>query len=339
MRRTIEYTDYDFSAPRERKKREKIMSAYDNFQKVKEEIANRRTRARADADARNLELRAQSEELAEIDLELEGTGLKLFSAACRGQDISPLRERNTALMQRRSEIIRFLGYPEDYTEVHYTCKKCSDTGFIDGVKMCSCFKEALATENIKSSGIGKLIERQSFDNFDIERYRENPDLYDKMKYNLDSARRFAREFGKESRNLVLIGFTGTGKTHLSTAIAKEVITRGFDVVYDTAQNIVSDFEADRFKSGYGPYEPKAEKYLECELLIIDDLGTEFINQFSLSCLYNLINTRENRGLSTILSTNLSMQELQKKYEDRIFSRIMSSSSKLLYFPGNDQRLG
>ncbi len=314
------------------------MSAYDNFQRVKEEIEGRRQRARAEADARNYQLRAESAEIAEIDAELEGTGLKLFSAACRGADIEPLRQRNSDLMKRRSEIIRFLGYPEDYTDVHYTCKKCSDTGFIDGVKICSCFKEALATENIKSSGMGKLIEKQSFDNFDIERYKDDAELYDKMRYNLDSAKKYAREFGRDAKNLVMIGFTGTGKTHLSTAIAKEIITRGFDVIYDTAQNIISDFEADRFKSGYGPFEPKADKYLECELLIIDDLGTEFINQFSLSCLYNLLNTRENRGLSTILSTNLSIQELQKKYEDRIFSRIMSSSSKLLYFPGKDQRL-
>ncbi len=314
------------------------MSAYENFQKVKEEIANRRAAARALADARNLELRAQSEELAEIDLELEGTGLKIFGAACRGEDIAPLRQRNLDLCARRREIVKFLGYPEDYTEVHYTCTKCSDTGFIDGVQICSCFKEALATENIKSSGMGKLIERQSFENFDIKRYEGDPDLYDKMRYNLESARKYAKEFGRDAKNLVMIGFTGTGKTHLSTAIAKVVISRGFDVIYDSAQNIISDFEADRFKSGYGPYEPKAEKYLDCELLIIDDLGTEFTNQFSLSCLYNLINTRENRGLSTILSTNLSMQELQKKYEDRIFSRIMSSSSKLLYFPGGDQRL-
>ncbi len=317
---------------------EKNMSAYDNFQKVKEEIANRRAAAQALADSRSLELRAQSPELSEIDIELEGTGIKLFGAACRGEDISPLRQRNTDLMKRRREIIKFLGYPEDYTDVHYICEKCSDTGFIDGVKMCSCFREALATESIKNSGIGNLIERQSFDNFDIARYKDNSDLYEKMKYNLDTAKHYARDFGREKFNLVMMGFTGTGKTHLSTAIAKELIIRGYDVIYDSAQNIISDFEADRFKSGYGPYEPKADKYLECELLIIDDLGTEFVNQFSLSCLYNLINTRENRGLPTILSTNLSMQELRSKYEDRIFSRIMSLKSKLLYFPGEDQRL-
>ena len=314
------------------------MGAYENYQKVKEEIENRRQRARALADARNAELRAESAEITEIDAELEGTGIKIFSAACRGEDLSALRQRNADLMRRRGEIIRFLGYPEDYTEVHYTCKKCSDTGFIDGVKMCSCFKEALATENIKSSGLGKLIEKQSFENFDIERYSYDEDFYQKMKYNLEVSRRYAYEFGNGQKNLIMMGFTGTGKTHLTTAIAKVIISRGFEVIYDTAQNIISDFEKDRFKSGYGPYEPKADKYLECELLIIDDLGTEFINQFSISCLYNILNTRDNRGLSTILSTNLSPRDLRDKYEDRICSRILNSSSQMLYFTGEDQRL-
>jgi DNA replication protein DnaC len=87
-----------------------------------------------------------------------------------------------------------------------------------------------------------------------------------------------------------MGKTGTGKTHISTAIAREIIARGFDVIYDSAQNIISDFETDKFRSGYGQTEMRSEKYLECDLLIIDDLGTEFISQFTVACLYNLLNT-------------------------------------------------
>ena len=104
------------------------------------------------------------------------------------------------------------------------------------------------------------------------------------------------------------------------------------------KNIVSAFETDRFKSGYGPYEPKGDKYLECELLILDDLGTEFVNQFTLSCLYNLINTRQNKGLATIISTNLPAAEILQKYEDRIYSRIMGCDSKPLLFLGKDNRI-
>jgi DNA replication protein DnaC len=137
--------------------------------------------------------------------------------------------------------------------------------------------------------------------------------------------------------LLLIGKTGTGKTHISTAIAREIISQGFDVVYDSAQNIVADFEADKFRSGYGT-EPKSEKYLECDLLIIDDLGTEFSSQFTVSCLYNLINTRANRAMATIISTNLSAEELARKYEDRIYSRLVGVGTRVLVFEGRDRRI-
>ena len=110
------------------------------------------------------------------------------------------------------------------------------------------------------------------------------------------------------------------------------------MLYDSAQNIITDFETDKFKSGYGQTESRSEKYLECDLLIIDDLGTEFTSQFTVSCLYNLLNTRQNRGLSTILSTNLSYEELQRKYEDRIFSRIVGTGCRILVFEGKDRRL-
>ena len=231
-----------------------------------------------------------------------------------------------------------LGYPEDYDEPKYDCPICQDTGFVD-VKMCRCFKEALTASNIASSGMGKLIEHQSFENFDLEWYKGNPDAYRKAEMNLKVAKAFSKNFGKTSANLLLVGTTGTGKTHISTSIAKELITRGFDVLYDSAQNIISDFEADKFKSGYSDkYESKGEKYLECDLLIMDDLGTEFVNQFTVSCLYNLINTRQNRGLSTIISTNLTPADLKAKYDGRIISRLLGQDYTLLQFTGKDHRI-
>jgi DNA replication protein DnaC len=139
-------------------------------------------------------------------------------------------------------------------------------------------------------------------------------------------------------NLLLIGTTGTGKTHISTAIAKSVIEQGYSVLYDSAQNIISAYEDDRFRSGYGQGEHKSDKYTECDLLIIDDLGTEYSTPFSISSMYNLINTRQNRGLSTIISTNLPFDALAKKYEDRIFSRIIGRDSKILNFTGKDRRI-
>ena len=187
--------------------------------------------------------------------------------------------------------------------------------------------------------MGKLIDKQSFDNFDLEWYKTNEEDYKRMAYNLKVSRAFAEGFGNGNmRNLLFLGNTGTGKTHLSTAIAREIISRGYDVLYDSAQNIVAAFETDRFHSGYGEKENIADKYLECDLLILDDLGTEFSNQFTVSCLYNLINTRENRGLSTIISTNLSAEELAGRYDGRIYSRIVGCDYKVLVFHGRDHRI-
>ena len=163
--------------------------------------------------------------------------------------------------------------------------------------------------------------------------------YTRMRANLLAAKNYVKEFGKKRGNLLLIGTTGTGKTHISTAIARELIHSGYDVIYDSAQNVIADFETDRFKSGYGAREPIADKYLECDLLIIDDLGTEFTNQFTVSCLYNLLNTRQNRGLATIISTNLTPEELERKYEDRIYSRLVGRGTQILAFVGNDHRIG
>ena len=313
------------------------MYASENYRKVKEKIEALRARAVSDANLRNEEVRSKSDAIRAIDDKLAATGPELFRAACCGIDIAPIKEKNLALQALRREELKRLGYPEDYTEPKYTCPLCRDTGSVD-MKLCSCFKKMLITENIKTSGIGTLIEKQSFENFDVERYKNDPELYEHMKRNVAKAKKFAESFGKPYGNLLLMGKTGVGKTHISTAVAKTVIESGYNVIYDSAQNIVSDFEQDRFKSGYGQYDPKAEKYMECDLLIIDDLGTEFVNQFTISCLYNLINTRQNRALPTVVSTNLTTEELISKYEGRISSRLLGAGVTVLMFDGDDYRI-
>ena len=314
------------------------MYSYKNYHLVKEEIEKRRRTAEAVAMARNEELRSRSDAIRVIDEELSGTGLRLFRAACAGEDIGKIRERNQTLVAERKRIMTSMGLPADYTEVHYSCTECSDTGFIDGVRMCKCFREGLIKATILSSGIGNLIEKQSFDNFDLEWYSDNEENYERMKFTLAAAKNYCKNFHKHKGNLLLIGKTGTGKTHISTAIAREVINLGYDVIYDSVQNIISDFEDDKFRRGYNTEELKSDKYHECDLLVIDDLGTEFSNQLTISCIYNLLNTRHNKGLATIISTNLSAEELARKYEDRIYSRIVGTNTRVLPFAGRDKRI-
>ena len=322
-----------------RKKRRNDMSNYEIIRKAKAQIEARRSAAIADAESRNEHLRLLSDEIKDIDTELSGTGMLIFKTACAGGDITPIKERNKALQTRRKQIIVSLGYPESYGDTVYSCSLCNDTGYKDnGLRTCSCLKEMIIKERIAASAMGNLIHRQSFDNFDLEVYAYDKSVYEKMKTNLAVAKGYVANFGKNAENLLLIGKTGTGKTHISTAIAREMIHKGYDVIYDSAQNIISDFEDDRFRSGYGNYESRSEKYLDCSLLIIDDLGTEFTNQFTVSTLYNLLNSRQNRGLSTVISTNLSPDELAAKYEDRIYSRIIGRGCRVLVFDGKDRRL-
>ena len=313
------------------------MSEYNIYGKAKAEIEARRNAAIMEADMRNELVRSESDEIREIDSELTKTGMLIFKTAVEGGDIEPVRERNRALQKRRREILVSLGHPEDFTEVKYSCPDCSDTGAV-GTKICRCLKEIMIRERIASSAMGRLIEVQSFDNFDLGYYAYDHKIHERMTMILAMAKNYVRDFDKKRENLLLIGPTGTGKTHISTAIARELIHKGYDVIYDSTQNIISDFEADRFRSGYGREESRSEKYLDCTLLIIDDLGTEFSNQFTLATIYNLLNSRQNKGLATIISTNLSPDELARKYEDRIYSRIIGSGSKILPFDGKDNRL-
>ncbi len=312
------------------------MYSYENYQKVKEEIAASRQKALDEAKIRTENLRLESEEFKKIDDELSMTGFNLFKAACKGENIEPIKEKNLALQEKKRKILISLGHPENYTEPDFSCKKCSDYGYNDKGAMCSCLRERLVKAAIASSGMGKLLEKQSFDNFDIGRYSGK--AAETMKRTLKLSKEYVNNFKKEKGNLLLIGSTGTGKTHISSAIAGEIIKKGYDVIYDSVQNILSDFEDEKFRNSYSQRDNTTAKYIECDLLIIDDLGTEFSNNFTVSCLYNLLNTRQNKGLATIISTNLSSSELASKYEDRIYSRIIGTGTRALLFDGEDYRI-
>ena len=277
-------------------------------------------------------------ELKELDYELSSTGLQILGASLEGKDgleerICKIKEKNLALQERRKALLISGGFDEDFTDLKYDCSDCADQGYI-GEKMCSCLRRALVTKQLESSGVGQLISGQSFDNFSLEMYPE--DSRPQMACLFEDLREYAQGFGKDSANILFVGGTGLGKTHLSTAIAKEVIEKGYYVIYETASNIFADFENDRFRDRYNGEEPVSTKYMECDLLIIDDLGTEVVTNFTVSCLYNLINTRLNKKLPIILSTNLNSQEIRKLYNDRITSRLFGDF-EIKAFKGNDIR--
>ena len=314
------------------------MSSYrDNFNRIKNKYETKKRNAIADAEARTAVIHAQYPDIEEIDRELRSTGLKIMTEAMKGKEdldkrLQRLEEQNTLLQKLRVEALKKHGLPADCTDPKYECPDCTDTGYI-GINMCHCFKSALAKCAFENSGLGSLLKEQSFDNFDLSFYLDSKDNYEKMKLNLEKCKDYALNFNTNSPSLVFIGATGLGKTHLSTSVARGVIEKGYSVVYESAPNVFKDFNSEQFKDESG----LTEKYFDCDLLIFDDLGTEMHTSFTISALYNLINSRLNNGKATIINTNLSFEELRKNYNDRITSRIFGCFEPLV-FGGKDIRL-
>ena len=311
------------------------------YARIREEYATKYLIAREEADLRRAEIHLAIPEVAEIDRALGRTGLSLMEASMQGEDvqarIAAVRRTNEDLRHVRAELLTSHGYPADYTEVKYECPLCNDSGFVD-TKMCICMKKKLVEAGFEASGMGNLLREQSFENFDLTYYQSDPTALRRMEQILARMRLYTETFeAGKSGNLVLFGGTGLGKTHLSSAVARGVIERGCDVFYVSAVSMLSDFERERFgNSAGGETGVGTDRYFSCDLLIIDDLGTEVNNQFTTSVLYNLINTRLNKRQSTIINTNLTQDEFRKRYWDRITSRVLGEYT-VLPFLGTDVR--
>lgn len=315
---------------------------------VRADFEQRRQNAIDSLEARKLEMYGISPIFKQIDNALAATGLKVYKAALDGKTgleerLLDIRKENEQLQDDKKRLLKMNGKSENYLDIIYACEKCSDTGYC-GIYMCDCMKKALAKEAYRSSGLGSVLEEQSFENFDLSFYSDAKDktgisAREYMSANLARAKEYAENFGKTDRNdsLLFIGKTGLGKTHISTAIAKNIIDKGFDVVYDTISNIINTYELQTF--GHNEQaSTMVSRYIECDLLIIDDLGTEFKNAFTQSVIYNLLNTRINSGKAMIISTNLGdVEQFKKQYDDRINSRLIGSFRTFPFF-GEDIRI-
>ena len=312
----------------------------ENYRRIRTAYQTKYLKAYEEADKRTAELHAKSSELAAIDRALASAGAKIAMAALgTGEEyrekLAEVERENLALQEKRRALIEALGYPADYTDPPYECTLCGDTGFV-GIKMCQCMRRELILAAYETSGLGALMRTQSFDTFSPDFYGASEERA-RMEFNFKKMRDYAEQFSSASDNLLLVGATGLGKTHLSTAVARRVIDRGFDVYYASALQMFSDFEHTRFGSGLADAPAvDVSRYSECELLILDDLGTEVTNQFTNSCLYLVINNRINLRRPTIISTNLSSKEIKERYTDRIASRILGDFKPLL-FVGTDVR--
>jgi len=295
-------------------------------------------------DAHLQQAYTQYPRLREIDRELRLTMVQLMANTLRsGEDptlaIEEIREQNLALQREREWIIEVAEYEDGFLDDAPICRLCSGSGY-RGATMCECLAELCRQEQRRELtsllGNGK----ESFESFRVDYYSDEYDprlgtsARKLMVSNFNICKRYAATFSPASGSLLFSGATGLGKTFLSACIARSVADQGFSVIYETACRVFSDFEDERFGSdgNYG----STRKYFDCDLLILDDLGTEMTTQFTISVLYNIVNTRMMEGKSTVISTNLLPEAIEKRYSPQIASRIVGTY-RLIKFAGNDIR--
>ncbi|WP_209344598.1 ATP-binding protein [Flavonifractor sp. AGMB03687] len=312
--------------------------------------AGRRQREEA-LTRRKAEIYAQLPRLREIDKELKGTVYQIIASSLReGRDPAPsiqvIKDHNLSLQAERTHLLLQNGWGADALDEQPACPKCNDTGWV-GAQMCTCLKKLCGEEQIKE--LSKLLDlgEQSFETFSMDYYSPLPwpgealSPRENMEFIFDLCSNYARKFGRfKLRNLFLSGAPGLGKTFLSACIARTVSENGFSVVYDTAVNVFARFEEQKFaRDRLDAEEAKDEtkRYLGCDLLILDDLGSELTTPFVQSALYTLINARLMANKQTVISSNLTMTQVRQRYTPQISSRL-EGEYRVLPFYGEDIRL-
>lgn len=281
--------------------------------------------------------------LREIEEQLAQTGISAAKAALSsthdtGTQIEKLKKANLSLQAERAELLTQNGLGIDILEPRYHCPKCKDTGNLNG-KLCDCFRALLQEEACRFANSGSPLPLSTFESFNLSYYPTDKiesigvSPREMMEVVYDYCYNYASNINEIRENLLLIGPTGLGKTHLALAIANRAIAQGVGVIYDTAQNIFVKFEDEYFGRKEKNY---TSSVLNCDLLVIDDLGSEFSSPYSLTVLYNILNTRTLSGKKMIVSTNLTREELTPRYNDRIVSRLLGEFHILMFF-GRDIR--
>lgn len=320
----------------------------DQYNQLRREYDARQFKNKHDLDLRREEVYQTIPAVKQLQEEMIALSAQSGRRALFGDENSliDLREQLQDMQRKQTELLLSHGYPADYLDMHYSCSLCKDTGYV-GNEKCKCFKQAIADMIYDSSNLKNILTAENFRNFSFSYYSD--DYVDEtvgasplsnIQKIVAGCKNFIRHFNKVHENILFMGNTGVGKTFLANCIAKDLLDRGYTVIYLTAFRLFDILEKNKFgKDEEINYiaSTQFEYILDCDLLIIDDLGTELVNAFTASQFYLIINERLLREKSTIISTNLSHDNLNANYGERVYSRLISKYS-IRRIVGEDIRL-
>lgn len=325
-----------------------MYSIEDRKKEILRNYKSKHDNAKIDADRRREKLYLKYPRLQEIEEEINKIGLTsvkkvLFKGMSKEEAKQECEKEMSILTDEKLKIYKENGIPLDYTEPIFECELCDDTGMLKNGQKCMCYKQQVLDDVYKLSNMNVLIEKQNFENFNLNLFSDKMNKDGNvqrifMEENIRVAKDFIKGIeSKDVKSLLFYGPTGSGKTFLSSCIAKEVLDKGYTVVYTTMSELVNLAREHTFGDIDDEVKNKYNIMNSCDLLIIDDLGTELNSKFIKNVMYTIINNRIISGKKTIISTNLTPQELYNQYTARVFYRILEEY-RMLEFIGPNLRV-
>lgn len=310
------------------------------YSKAEAELKERRINAERLAEMRRNEVAAKYPELLDIEKIMRETALSVIRSVGAGGervDISQLAKSNLEAQQKKKDLLKKAGYPEDYLEIPYSCKDCKDSGINNG-KLCKCHLDILKRISVESLSCSPILARSTFDSFDLNNYSTIKDIELGFSHReimggvFAMLKNYAENFRPENPSLFFSGGTGLGKTHLALAIFNVLIQNGYSVYYESARKVVKQLQNEHFGKSDSELEEELSKN---DLIIIDDLGAEFETPFANAAINEIIDDAVLMGKPLILISNLNRTEFEQRYGERAASRL--NSFEIVQFFGTDIR--
>ncbi len=317
------------------------------FREIMDQYQLRRDQAERDQRYRLEEIYSFIPRIKAIDHEIARLGMDLAKLAIHAEGsleyaLKEIEIKIKTLKREKALLLTENNVPLTFLEIQYRCEQCKDSGYVEGGKMCKCLQQELIDRAYQVSNLTDTLARENFNTFDIDFFSEEPfesegmTPRENMRRVLAECEGYVINFKDNDDNLLFYGPTGQGKTFLCNCIAKALLDKGTTVVYQTAFNLIKVLENQRFSQAAQKDDLGYQYLFDADLLIVDDLGTEFVNTFSTLELFNVINTRLLNKKKTVISTNLSPSQLKETYSERISSRLFGHY-RFIYFYGKDIR--